>query len=80
MKIYTVTFDGQPLAVVRASDEVDAIATARELAEEQGVRDFIEARHMQVRDPNDAEMVSWLERRDDHLLVTAAVSQLRYAS
>ena len=62
MRIYTVTKENRPLAVVRASDPADAIDTALALtALDQ--RDSLE-----VREPNDAEMVGWLERRDDYVL------------
>ncbi len=63
MRIYTVTCDGAPAAVVRADNPSDAIDTARELAAPVVLRG-----HLGVREPNDSEMVSWLERRDDHVL------------
>jgi hypothetical protein len=62
MRIYTVTKENRPLAVVRASDPDDAIDTALALAALDH-RDGLE-----VREPNDAEMVGWLERRDDYVL------------
>ena len=62
MRIYTVTKENRPLAVVRASDPADAIDTALALTALDH-RDGLEAR-----EPNDAEMVGWLERRDDYVL------------
>ena len=62
MRIYTVTKENRPLAVVRASDPADAIDTALALTA-LGSSDRLE-----VREPNDAEMVGWLERRDDYVL------------
>jgi hypothetical protein len=66
MRIYTVTCDGKPAAVVRAENPSDAIDLARELGAAQGVRG-----QMAAREPNDREMVSWLEHREDHLLAEA---------
>jgi hypothetical protein len=63
MRIYTVLCNGRPAAVVRAENPSDAVGIARELGESEGVRGQLTAR-----EPNDAEMVSWLERREDHLL------------
>ena len=66
MRIFTVTCDGRPAAVVRAADPDDAVIVARRLAEEMGLRgNFV------AREPFDAEMVSWLEHRADHLLTAS---------
>jgi hypothetical protein len=66
MRIYTVTKGDQPLAVVRAVDPDDAIETARDIVGAAAHRDALD-----VREPNDAEMVGWLERREDYTLETA---------
>ncbi len=63
MRIYTVIRGERPLAVVRAANPTDAIATALMVAELMGPLDGIEAR-----EPTDAEMVGWLERRADYAL------------
>jgi hypothetical protein len=63
MRIYTVTCDGTPAAVVRADNPSDAIDTARALAAPVVLKG-----HLAVREPNDSEMVSWLEHREDHVL------------
>ena len=63
MRIYTVTCDGRPAAVVRAENPADAIDVGAALGESVGMRG-----HLAAREPNDAEMVSWLHHRDDHLL------------
>lgn len=63
MRIYTVTKGDQPLAVVRAVDPEDAIETALDIVGGESRRDAL-----QVREPNDAEMVGWLERREDYVL------------
>ncbi len=66
MRIYTVTCNGKPAAVVRAETHSDAIDLARELGAAQGVRG-----QMAAREPTDSEMVSWLAHREDHLLSEA---------
>lgn len=63
MRIFTVTCDGRPMAVVRAADPGDAVDIARGLMASVPLRGNLGAR-----EPRDAEMVSWLEHRDDHLL------------
>ncbi len=63
MRIYTVTRGDRPLAVVRAANPTDAIATALMVADQMGPVDALA-----VREPNDAEMVGWLERRADYAL------------
>jgi hypothetical protein len=67
MRIYTVTCDGAPAAVVRADDTAEAIDIARELGRDAGLHGYFAAR-----EPNDAEMVSWLALRYDHLLSESA--------
>lgn len=66
MRIYTVTKEQRPLAVVRASDPADAIDTALALTA------LDPSNALEVREPNDAEMVGWLERRDDYVLTEHA--------
>lgn len=63
MRIYTVTRAGQPIAVVRAANRIDAIDTAMVMT---GVIEPEEA--FDVREPSDAEMVGWLERRADYVV------------
>ncbi len=63
MRIYTVTRAGQPIAVVRAASRIDAIDTAMAI---MGVIEPEEA--LDVREPSDAEMVGWLERRADYVV------------
>lgn len=65
MRIYTVTQGNKPLAVVRAADPDDAIDTALDLIPADLARSALD-----VRDPNDAEMVGWLERREDYVTET----------
>jgi len=63
MQIYTVTCDGNAAAVVRADNPSEAIDIVRDLAEPAALRGVVA-----VREPNDSEMVSWLEHRSNHLL------------
>lgn len=67
MRIFTVTVSDQPVAVVRARSADDAIAMACELSGRDDRRDVFDAR-----EPNDAEMVGWIERRDDYVVPIAA--------
>lgn len=67
MQIFTVMHHERPLAVVRARHRSDAIETARELAWDEA-RMTLPADEFETREPDDGEMVGWLERRDDYLL------------
>jgi hypothetical protein len=62
MRIYTVVQGERPLAVVRAADPSDAIDTALDMIPHEVGRPALD-----VRDPSDAEMVGWLERREDYV-------------
>jgi hypothetical protein len=62
MRIYTVTCNARPLAVVRAHDAEDAIEIARH---RHGVSAEGQWAFYAAREPEDAEMVAWLGRRDD---------------
>jgi len=66
MRIYTVTQADRPLAVVRAPSRVEAIDAARDMASAEP------GDTLDVREPSDAEMVGWIERRDDYLLTETA--------
>ena len=67
MRIYTVTQAERPLAVVRAVSRADAIDTAVALAAPAGLAGPLDAR-----EPSDAEMVGWIERRADYLVDESA--------
>jgi hypothetical protein len=69
MRIYTVIKGERPLAVVRASDPVDAIETALDI-----IPVTLDVGALDVREPNDAEMVGWLERRADYVTETASAA------
>ena len=63
MRIYTVTCNGMPAAVVRADNPSDAMDIAQAMGGRDGLGGMLAAR-----EPDDGEMVSWLEHRSDHLL------------
>ncbi len=69
MRIYTVTKEDRPLAVVRASDPAEAIDTALEIIPSETGKN-----QLAVREPNDAEMVGWLERREDYAMEPASAA------
>lgn len=71
MRIYTVTHHDRPIAVVRARHPSEAIETAQELAWDEARATLPSGDELDARDPSDAEMVGWLERRDDFLLAEA---------
>ena len=69
MRIYTVTKEDRPLAVVRASDPAEAIDTALDIIPGETGKN-----QLAVREPNDAEMVGWLERREDYAMEPASAA------
>lgn len=69
MRIYTIAEGDEALAVVRASDPEEAIEIARSMIPKEVVRTRLEAR-----EPNDAEMVGWLERRADYVMEPASAA------
>jgi hypothetical protein len=68
MRIYTITRADRAVAVVRASDPADAIDTALTM-----LPAALASAQLAVREPNDAEMVGWLERRSDYVTEPATV-------
>ena len=74
MRIFTVTCDGRPAAVVRATNRAEAIAVALDLAEQRNLLGLVAGpRRFDARDPQDAEMVEWLQHHTDHLILDAPV-------
>jgi hypothetical protein len=67
MRIYTVARGDQPLVVVRASHPTEAIDIALAMIPQP-----LLPRDLDAREPNDAEMVGWLERRQDYMLEPAS--------
>lgn len=63
MRVFTVTCDGRPAAVVRAADSRDAIARTLDLAEARNLLGVIAApRRFDVREPTGVELTT-LERQ-----------------
>jgi len=74
MRIFTVTCDGRPAAVVRATDRADAIALTLDLAETRNLLGVAGApRRFEARQPTEAEMAAWLDRRVEHLILDTPV-------
>ena len=70
MRVFTVTCDGRPAAVVRASCKTDAIALALDLAEQRNLLGLVAGpRRFDAREPSEAEMVEWLLHHADHIIL-----------
>lgn len=75
MQIFTVTCDGRPAAIVRAAHAGEAVAIALDLAEERNLLGLVAGpRRFAAREPKDAEMVEWLNRRVDHLILDEPIA------
>jgi hypothetical protein len=66
MRIFTVTHRGEPFAILRARDAVEAIEIVRTIGAKE--RRCNGEGLFAAREPNDAEMVDWLTRPEDRLL------------
>ena len=67
MRIFTVTCDGRPAAMVRATDKSQAIAATLDLAEQRNLLGLVAGtRRFQAREPTDAEMVERFRHHIDH--------------
>jgi len=75
MRIYTVTCDGRPAAMVRATDKVQAIAAALDLAEQRNLLGLVAGpRRFAAREPLDAEIVEWFRHHNDHLILEEPIA------
>jgi hypothetical protein len=75
MRIFTVTCDGRPAAMVRATDKGEAIATTLDLAERRNLLGFVAGpRRFEAREPADAEMVEWFRHHFDHLILQEPIA------
>lgn len=69
MRLYTVTCDGRPAAVVRAAAKTEAIAITLDLAEQRNLLGLVAGpRHFEAREPAAAEMARWSRHETDHLI------------
>lgn len=70
MRIFTVTCDGRPAAIVRAADNSEAIAIALDLAEQLNLLGLVAGpRRFAAREPSDVEMLEWFRHHTDHLIL-----------
>lgn len=75
MRIYTVTCDGRPAAVVRAAAKSEAIAITLDLAEQRNLLGLVAGpRRFEAREPADAEMAHWSRRQRDHLILDEPIA------
>ena len=75
MRIYTVTCDSRPAAMVRAADKSEAIAIALDLAEARNLLGLVAGpRRFAAREPSDAEMVEWFRHHIDHLILEEPIA------
>jgi hypothetical protein len=74
MRIYTVTCDGRPAAVVRAA-KTEAIAITLDLAEQRNLLGLVAGpRRFEAREPADAERARWFRDEIDHLIHDAPIA------
>jgi len=70
MRVFTVTCDGRPAAVVRASDRSDAIAKTLDLAEARNLLGVIAApRRFETREPTAPEMTVLERHKADEVIL-----------
>ena len=75
MRIFTVTCDGRPAAMVRASDKAEAIATVLDLAEARNLLGVMAApRRFEARPPTDPEMAEWQNRNTDPFIIDTPIA------
>jgi len=68
--VFTITCDGRPAAVVRASDKAEAIAIALDLAEERNLLGVMAApRRFEARQPTEAELAEWRRQNADQIIL-----------
>jgi len=65
MRVYTVTCDGRPAALVIAADPSAAVARALEVAEKRNLLGFVGPRRFAAREASSAEKLEWSEHRGD---------------
>ena len=75
MSVFTVTCDGRPAAVVSASDRINAIACALDLAEERNLLGVMAApRRFEARPPTESEFAQWQSERAEHVILHAVAA------
>lgn len=75
MRIFTVTCDTRPAAIVRATDKSEAIAIALDLAEQRNLLGLVAGpRRFLAREPSDPEMLEWFRHHTDHLILEEPIA------
>jgi len=75
MRLFTVTCDGRPAAVLRANDPSDAIACTLDLAQERNLLGLCAGpRRFEAREPTAAERLHWTSQKVEHLLLHAPIA------
>ena len=75
MSVFTVTCDGRPAAVVSASDRINAIACALDLAEERNLLGVMAApRRFEARPPTESELAQWQSEHAEHVILHAVAA------
>jgi hypothetical protein len=70
MRIFTVTCDGRPAAVVRADDPAEAVAVTLDVAAERNLLGVVAApRRFAARLPTDREAAEWDRRQVECLIL-----------
>jgi 2-keto-3-deoxy-6-phosphogluconate aldolase len=69
MRVFTVTRNALAIAVVRARSADEAVALAQDMiCEAAGLKEPPAAEGFDTREPDDAEMIGWIERRHDYMI------------
>ncbi len=75
MRIFTVTCDGRPAAMVRATDKTEAIATILDLAQARNLLGVMAApRRFEARPPTEVEMAEWHRRNTDPFIIDTPIA------
>jgi hypothetical protein len=75
MRIFTVTCDSRPAAVVQAGNKSEAIAIALDLAEQRNLLGLVAGpRRFEAREPAQAEMAEWTRHQIDHLIIEEPIA------
>jgi len=75
MRIFTVTCDGRPAAMVRAAAKNEAIAITLDLAEQRNLLGLVAGpRRFEARAPADAEMAHWFRHEIDRLILEEPIA------
>ena len=75
MRMFTVTCDGRPAAIVHAADKNEAIAIALDLAEQRNLLGLVAGpRRFLARAPSDVELVEWSRHHVENLILEEPIA------